>query len=190
MRVRISTVLLLGAIMMVAAGAAAQTAKPQSRTEVAFTWDGMHSDITGGGSFWMQGAGLQLHERIWRGVGAVADGAGTHSGTIGSTGVGLDLLTVTFGPRYTWSHRKLSLYGQGLVGQAFGFDSLFPSPRGANSSDNSLAVLAGSGMNVAVSPRVAVRLIEADWLRTQLPNSAGNTQNDLRLSAGVVFRFR
>lgn len=190
MRVRLSTVLLLGAIMTATGSVAAQTAKPQSHTDLAFTWDGTHSDIAGGGSFWMQGAGLQVHERFWRGLGVVADIAGTHAGNIGSTGVGLDLLTVTFGPRYTWPRGKLSLYGQGLVGQAFGFHSLFPSPRGVNSSDDSLATLAGGGVNVAVSPRVAVRLLEADWLRTQLPNSSSNTQNDLRLSAGVVFRFR
>jgi outer membrane immunogenic protein len=190
MRVRLSTVLLLGAMTITAGSLAAQTPRPQSRTGLALTWDGMRSNIAGGGSFWMQGAGLQLHERIWRGLGAVADIAGTHTGNIGSTGVGLDLLTVTFGPRYTWSRGKVSLYGQGLVGQAFGFHSLFPSPRGVNTSDNSLAALAGGGVDVSVSPRLAVRLLEADWLRTQLPNSYNNTQNDLRLSAGVVFRFR
>jgi hypothetical protein len=196
MRVRLSTVLLLGAILttgsLAAQTAAPQTAAPQRQgsTDIAFTWDGMHSDIVGGGSFWMQGAGLQLHERFWRGLGVVADIAGTRTANIHSTGVGLNLITVTFGPRYTWSRRRVSLYGQGLVGEAFGFDGLFPSSHGANSSDDSLAALAGGGVNVAVSPRLAVRLLEADWLRTQLPNSSGNAQNNCRLDAGVVFRFR
>jgi len=30
-------------------------------------------------------------------------------------------------------------------------------------------------------------VIQADWLRTQLPNSTTNVQNDLHLGAGIVF---
>lgn len=158
--------------------------------DAAFTWAGARGTVAGGGDFWMQGAGFQLDDCFWRGVGVVADIAGTHTANIHSTGVGLNLITATLGPRWTWSHRKVSIYGQGLVGQAFGFDGLFPSPHGANSSDNSLAAEGGGGMNIAVSPRIAVRAFEADWLRTQLPNSASNKQNDLRVSAGLILRFK
>lgn len=193
MRLRISTVLLLGAIMATA-NLAAQTAPAHSRLQpgfdAAFTWDGAHSNIAGGGSFWTQGAGFQLHVPFHCGLGVVADIAGSQTSDIGSTHVGLDMITVTFGPRYTWSRRRVSLYGQGLLGQAFGFNGLFPAPRGANSSDDSLAALAGGGVNLTLRPHLALRLMEADWLHTQFPNSAGNTQNDLRLSAGIVLRFR
>jgi hypothetical protein len=34
---------------------------------------------------------------------------------------------------------------------------------------------------------LSVRLIEVNWLRTQLPNSTTNIQNDLELGAGIVF---
>jgi hypothetical protein len=33
-------------------------------------------------------------------------------------------------------------------------------------------------------------VFEADWLRTQLPNSDTDVQNNIRLAAGVVIRLR
>jgi hypothetical protein len=46
----------------------------------------------------------------------------------------------------------------------------------------------GGGMNVPLTRRIAVRAFEADWLRTQLPNSTTNAQNNLRLGTGLVLR--
>ncbi|MGA8531063.1 MAG: hypothetical protein WB622_15205 [Acidobacteriaceae bacterium] len=43
---------------------------------------------------------------------------------------------------------------------------------------------------MTLSPQLAVRALQASWLRTQLPNSTSNLQNNLRLGAGFVFRFR
>jgi hypothetical protein len=47
----------------------------------------------------------------------------------------------------------------------------------------------GGGMNIALSPRIALRAVQANWLRTQLPNATTNVQNNLDLGAGVVVRF-
>ena len=47
-----------------------------------------------------------------------------------------------------------------------------------------------SSCNLALTPHVAVRLVQADWVRTELSNAGGNVQNNLRLGAGVVFRIR
>jgi hypothetical protein len=44
-------------------------------------------------------------------------------------------------------------------------------------------------MDMRATPHVAVRIFEADWLRTQLLNSTTDAQNSLRAGAGVVFRF-
>jgi peptidoglycan-associated lipoprotein len=122
----------------------------------------------------------------------VADLAGEHTGNMHGSGVGLDMVTMTFGPRYTWQaarYRRPALYGQALVGQANGFNSVIPSASGATSSANSLALKIGGGVNYTLSRRLAVRVIEADWLRTQLPNGAANVQNNLHLGAGLILRF-
>jgi outer membrane immunogenic protein len=36
---------------------------------------------------------------------------------------------------------------------------------------------------------MALRALEADYYRTQFPNGLNDRQNNLRLSAGVIFRF-
>jgi len=50
--------------------------------------------------------------------------------------------------------------------------------------------LTGGGMNIPVTRHISIRAIEADWLRTELPNNAANVQNNLRLGAGFVYRIR
>jgi hypothetical protein len=44
-------------------------------------------------------------------------------------------------------------------------------------------------MNLFFSKSFGVRLLEMDYIRTALPNSASNTQNDLRLTFGVLWHI-
>ena len=198
MRRLLSSVLLLGATtmtwaMLAGQSAAAQTATPgRGALEVSVTYSAMLSNAITSKSFWMQGGSVEVAGMFYRGLSAVADIGGMHTANINSSGVGLDLVTATFGPRYTWApaKKKYDFFGQGLVGEANGFHGLFPNPSGAMENSNSLAVQAGGGMNVALSSRVALRAFEVNWLRTQLPNSTTNVQNNVRLGAGIAFRFR
>ncbi|WP_420236364.1 hypothetical protein ACOBR2_18985 [Telmatobacter bradus] len=194
----ISGVLLFG--VMTATASAAQnaprekkdTTAPTNYLEVAITYDALHGNETAGNGFWLQGGGMQVEGYFSHGFGVVADLAGEHTGNMHGSGVGLDMVTMTFGPRYTWQHarhRHSELYGQALVGQANGFNSVFPNASGATSSASSLTQKVGGGVNYALSRRLAVRVFEADWLRTQLPNSTTCVQNNLHLDAGLVLRF-
>jgi peptidoglycan-associated lipoprotein len=97
------------------------------------------------------------------------------------------------GPRYSqhFAGKRLSRYTpfvQGLVGGARGFGSIFPSSSGLNGSATSLAVLTGGGLDVSLNKYLALRPIQADYLRTQMPNNANDQQNLLRLGAGIVLR--
>ena len=47
-----------------------------------------------------------------------------------------------------------------------------------------------SSSNLALTPHVAERFVEADWMRTELPNAGGNVQNGLQLGACIVVRIR
>lgn len=198
MQKRLGCVLLQGAIavMMMALPLAAQE-KPAAGVvrfplEVAFIYDAAHSQTIGGTNFWMQGGGMQIEGRLTPNFGVVADVTGTGVSQIGNTGVGLALVTATFGPRYTWApgHGRYAVYGQALAGDGFGFDSVFPANGGATGSSYNLAVKAGGGMNLALTPRFAVRLFEADWLRTELPNTGSSVQNNFQIGAGIVLRIR
>jgi len=191
-------VLLAGACMMAGATAWGQQAQsPASETknslDVALVYDSLMSNVVSGSGFWMQGGSAQVHGQFWRGLGVVADVSGLHTAnTNNSSGIGLDLVTATFGPRYTWSpaHRRYAVFGQGLAGEANGLNSAFPAAGGSNDSASSFALYVGGGVNLQLKHRLALRAIEANWLRTRLPNATTNVQNNLRLGAGLIYRFK
>lgn len=198
---RLRSVLLPGAMitaLLMPGSALAQSAGPGSdRTarqndplEISITGEGMLSNTIGGQSFWMAGGSVELAGEFFHGLGMVADVCGTHTSDISSSGVGLDLVTATFGPRYTLRtpERKYEFFGQALLGEANGFNGVFPAAGGAQDSAYSMAIQAGGGMNIKLSQHVALRVLEVNWLRTQLPNSTSTVQNNVRLGAGVVFR--
>ena len=99
-----------------------------------------------------------------------------------------------FGPRFNWRHSRFTPYVQALVGgERFsnGFNPGSSDPRLFTSQNNFAAAL-GGGLDIAVTNHIAVKPIQVEWLTTQLTNGATNlsyVQNNLRYSAGVVFRF-
>lgn len=172
-----------------------QAAQPEM--DLAMTYSAQRADLTTGSNFWPQGGSAELTSTFFHGLGVAADVTGTHSENISPSGTGLTLVTATFGPTYTWAqphHGKSSwqwkFFGESLVGIANGVNSVFPNPNGPQTSANGLALQVGGGADLDLSRHFAVRLLQADWLRTQLPNATTNVQNSLQLSAGIVFRLR
>ncbi len=91
------------------------------------------------------------------------------------------------GPRITaYRGGGLSVFGHGLVG----LGALSMSLSGSPLTWSDLAWSAGGGADYAVSERISIRVGQVDYVRTQLFQSLGGThQNNLRVSAGVVFRL-
>lgn len=195
---------LLGLFLLIGISSSAQQAtlpgnvKPAEHDgplELSLNYDYARANAGPGqcGCFAMNGGSTEAAFHAWRGFSAVADLTGERASSIGATaGDGLSLVSLTVGPRYTFRFRgeKLSHYSafaQGLVGAAHGFDSLFPASNGSLAgAANSLAVLAGGGLDIPMSKHIGIRAFQADYLRTQLPNNASDEQNLLRLGAGVV----
>jgi opacity protein-like surface antigen len=184
-RIALCLLLLAGSVSL-----EAQTQVP-SRLDLAVTYiSGNSLKANSNENFWMQGGSIQIGANAWRGWGIAADITGSHSGSIGASGIPISLVTATFGPRYRWhAGRRFSLYGQGLIGEANGFGSIFPTPAGSQSGANSFALQTGGGVDYRLSDRFAIRVLDAAWLRTQLPNATDNVQNNLRLGAGIVICF-
>ncbi len=200
-------VLLVGACLLAGASAWGQQTQDQG-SQTAVSLDGaviyspLMANVVGGHSFWMQGGSVQVHGRFWRGpqgqrwsgLGIVADISGLHSGHVNGSGsgLGLDIVTATFGPRYTWSpeNGRYALFGEVLTGVAHGSNSLFPTSGGGVSNANSLALDVGGGANVHLRGRLTLRAFEADWLYTQLPNANTGAQNSFRVGAGVIYKFK
>jgi hypothetical protein len=85
-----------------------------------------------------------------------------HAGSIGSSNLPLSLVTTTFGPRYRWHpDRRVSLYVQGLVGEANGFRSIFPATAGSQPDANGFAAQFDGGVDYRLSDRFAMRVLDA-----------------------------
>lgn len=182
-------------IVLFAATSFLQAQSPQNRLDLAVTYSAERSlNSNTSQNFWIQGGSVELGANVWQGLGIAADVTGTHSNSIGNSGSGkvvpLSLVTVTFGPRYRWhADHRIAIYGEGLIGEANGFRSLFPTQVSQQPEANSFASQLGGGIDYRISDRFAIRVLDAAWLRTQLPNNTDNVQNILALGAGIVLRF-
>ncbi len=193
------TSLLLGVVSVIAAGsmrARAQApdtghAASEQEVDLAVSYLAARSNITPGQFFWQQGGSVELSAPFYHHFGVAMSITGTEAQNIAGTGVDLDMVTTTFGPRYTWSRPsgKVAVFGQGLIGIANAWNSFFPGVAGATTDANSFALQVGGGIDLRLSHHWAVRPIQADWVRTHFPNATTTVQNNLRLGGGLVFRI-
>jgi opacity protein-like surface antigen len=120
----------------------------------------------------------------------VGEFSAQHAGDINATGEDLTLLSYLFGPKYALRMSdRWQPFGQLLVGGAHASGTFEPSESGGSGSYNAFAMVAGGGLDANLTPRFAVRAFEADYYLTLFPNGVNGHQNNLRISAGVIFRF-
>ena len=84
-----------------------------------------------------------------------------------------------------------------FVHALFGGIHLTGSASGVSASLNGFTTMAGGGVDVKVAPRIAFRLIQADWVYfhfgsttvagTSVPSFSGS--KNVRIATGIVFRF-
>jgi hypothetical protein len=189
------------AAMLVTSSAVAQAvpAAESAPVDVAVTYVALRTNHITGQSFWMQGGAVELGARAYRGLGIAARVEGEYAGTNTTTGEPLSMVIAVFGPRYTMESRggRYAIFGEGLAGISNGFHSLFSEGSGpvgsvnagTTSSSNALAVETGGGVDVRLRRHVAIRAIQANYVRTQFPNTTTNVQNSFSVGAGVVLRL-
>jgi len=83
-----------------------------------------------------------------------------------------------FGPKVTLGHEKASPFLHALFGVSHGSAS--------GVSDDAFAFALGGGLDIKATDRISVRVGQLDYLGTRF---AGYTQNNMRFSAGLVFRL-
>ena len=142
------------------------------------------------GCFWLQGAKAEASMYFGRGLSLVAEIAGVHGSNLNASGASLGMVTYLFGPRYSVRRsRHWMPFAQFLVGGAHGFDAYFPNSTGQNINPDAFAFAAGGGLNLGLARHFALRVAEANYVQTELPNAGSNRQGNLRVAAGIVFRF-
>jgi opacity protein-like surface antigen len=122
-------------------------------------------------------------------------GAGGSSTSVNSSGTAY---TYLFGPRLSYrTHERFTPFAQALFGGIHASEVTASSGCSGTGctllpSENSFAFTAGGGLDLKVHRHIAIRIVQAEYLMTRFENlTTGSkaSQNDIRLSAGLVFRF-
>jgi opacity protein-like surface antigen len=95
-----------------------------------------------------------------------------------------------FGPRLNWRMSRVTPYVQFLFGGAYEWG--VGSTTGISTTQNGFAMAAGGGVDINITRHLAVKPLQVEYFMTQLPQLASNlnsVQNNVRYSAGLVFRF-
>ena len=131
------------------------------------------------------------------GVGFVADFAGFYPGyNFGCAGCGQNakIHTFLFGPQYSFTKSKWTMFGRFLIGDTNLHTHLDASPTFVNfNSTNSFTYGAGGGIEFALTRRFGLRG-QADWLHNGFQTAdnqrtSAEIHNVVRISTGIVFRF-
>jgi opacity protein-like surface antigen len=138
----------------------------------------------------MNGWDASLEGKVLPWVGIVADLSG-HYGQqnyVVATPVGVPVAStvtghetdVMFGPRLSIPIGKFRPFGEAMFGVGH-----VNTGQGISTSDTSVATALGGGLDYKIIRILAVR-VEADYVQTRFFST---TQNNFRLSTGIVFRF-
>lgn len=193
------SIALLLAVATVSASSAFAQSTPAAdsrllRSELAFDYSYVHSNAPPGGCgcFNMNGGSGSISWQFIPGQWAlVGEIAAVHASSIGSADYDLLLTASTAGVRYLIPERRSALhpFAQVLIGAAHGGSTLIEGNTPAASDRTVFASNIGGGLDLRTSRRFTIRLIDADYLITTFKNGVNDHQNNLRLSAGVAFRF-
>lgn len=159
---------------------------PQFEVSGAYSFTRAYAGNSNGG-FNLNGGSASLAYNFSGRYSVVADFGGGHFSGL-PTGVDSNMFTYLIGPRV--SLRKSSRwtpFAQILVGAG----RLNVNSSGVGAGESSVALAVGGGADLKFRSHISIRVIEADYLLTRFNGVSGvaETQNDVRLSTGIVFHF-
>jgi opacity protein-like surface antigen len=165
--------LMVGVLFLAVAGSAVAQDYPQGEVAGNYTYIRINP-----GSLNCHGGGGSGAYNLNHYLGVVGEFSGCK--ITGLSGGSAHTLTYLFGPRVTYrAYGHLEPFGEVLLGGAHLGGS-------GGLSESAFGMAIGGGADYKWKPNIAIRFIQADYLYTHF---VGNTQNNFRLQAGVVFRF-
>jgi len=154
----------------------------------------------------LNGGSTSIAFNLNRTLGLVGDFGGYNARQIQLTGAGANparvadasgtAFTYLAGPRLSFRHDRVTPFIQALFGGVHASQETLSNCSGVLCTplptENSFAMTAGGGVDLRIHRHLAIRIVQAEYLMTNFANlSTGNrdTQNDIRLSSGLVFGF-
>lgn len=114
--------------------------------------------------------------------GVAADFSGAYKS---ESGVSLKIHSYTFGPVVSLNREgTVNPFVHALFG---GAHANFSATGLGSASENGFAMMMGGGVDAKIAPRIAVRVVQADWVYYRF-SGVGESKN-VRISTGLVFRF-
>lgn len=141
------------------------------------------------GCFTMNGGFVAGQANFSPWLGVVGEFSGGRASNISSLGQDLTLSTYLAGPRISFNRYRYSPFGEFLAGGAHGGDSYFPTSLKATTNANSFAYAVGGGFDWNWSQRFGLRVFDARFLHTSLPNGTNGTQRQLQITSGLVMHL-
>lgn len=191
MRILTSLIVLLLPVSAAVAQSTAASTPAAPKAELAFTYNWVRTNAPPAdcGCFNMNGGSVSFAYHFRPSWAVVAEAGAVANTNVESTGRDLGLVQFLAGGRYIYANRsRLQPFSQALLGDVHAAGTLAPTQIGLSSSD-AFALTAGGGLDINLTPHLALRAVQADYDLTLLPNRTSNSQNNLRLSAGFLFRF-
>lgn len=180
---------LLAVLLFSAVSAYAQESAPKLDVFAGYSYVQANPGVTGVDSFHLHGGSASAAYNIRNWLGGVADFGGYTNGNILNSGASGTFSTYLFGPRVSYRHyHRITPFGQVLFGVAHANAAAF----GTTGTQNAFAMTAGGGVDYKLYDHFAIRPFQAEYLMTRFGvGSTGTTQtqNNVRISTGFVFRF-
>jgi hypothetical protein len=197
---RIALVLIFAEALLAAASLHPQAASSGTGAALAlpeiaadFSYINTNAPVDGCGCFGVYGGSLSVAFPIARGpVAIVGDVTSGSSTSIAPNNYHLTLWVVTAGARYSPTLRwgRYHPFAQATVGFAHASQDLVEgSGASVPNASATFAADLGGGIDLDLTRRFRLRLAQASYLLTTFDNGSNNRQNNLRLSAGLVFRY-
>jgi outer membrane immunogenic protein len=189
----LSLLMALGAAPAIAQTQPASNVR-QNQTEVAGEYTYAHANAPPAecGCFSLNGGSISIAQPFGAGHYAfVFDTTIVTASNISPANYDVTLYTSTAGGRYRpFPHARWNPFGEVLVGVGHASGSLVSGPTPA-AQDAALVFASniGSGLDRRLNNHWSLRPIEADYFLTTYQNGVNDHQNNLRISAGLAYRF-
>jgi hypothetical protein len=175
-----------GILVLSATFVNAQETSSTPAAEVGLNYSFVHRNSEQGLNHFNQNGGSGYFEyNLNRTVGLVGDLGGYSNGNFDRK-----TFSYLFGPRLNWRMSRMVPYVQFLFGGAYEWGVI--NGTGISTTQNGFAMAAGGGLDVNITHHIAFKPLQVEYFMSQLPQLATNlnsAQNNLRYSAGVVYRF-
>jgi len=191
------SILLAAAVLLsgLLGGASVTVAQESYNGDAAATYHWVHTNAGPGqcGCFGLNGASISGSWNVHGPWSAVVDVGSEFTSNASSTGNSLTLTSFLGGARFQlpepWLRRirrhKPQPFAQVLVGVAHAGGG----EAGVGDASYGFAARVGGGVDVPLNSRFAVRAIQIDYYPTTFANATNDHQNNLMVSAGIVFHW-